>query len=175
MLDITALVDEYPGPDAKEKAVANDVMPGGTALNASVAFAHLGGDATLVTSLGTPGLFRDFLVEDLARHGVHFEDICADPSYRIPVSTVISTRKLGTRMIINGAGEECSDLVDRSDLFADCFDLIQLDQYERHFVEQHYSTIREFDGPVVLDGGSWKDCSVSFLHLTDIPIVSEFF
>ncbi len=175
VLDVTALVDEFPGPDAKVTAVSSDVMPGGTALNASVTFAYLGGDATLVTSLGASGLIRDFLVEDLVQYGVHVEDICTDPAYRVPVSTVVSTRKLGTRMIINDAAEDCSSLVDRSDFLADGFDLIQLDQYERHFVEQQYAAIREFDGPVILDGGSWKGWSTGFLRLTDIPIVSEVF
>jgi sugar/nucleoside kinase (ribokinase family) len=175
VLDLTALVEDFPGPDGKTKALANDLIPGGSSLNAAVVFSHLGGDATLATSLGAPGLFRTFLADDLARLGVNVEDICTDPSYRLPLSTVVSTRSQGTRMIVNGAGEECARLRGRADLFTDGFDLIQLDQYERHFVAQHHDAIRAFGGPVVLDGGGWKDWSPDFLRLADIPIVSEVF
>ena len=53
--------------------------------------------------------------------------------------------------------------------------MLQIDQYERHFIEQNYENIRSFDGTIVLDGGSWKDWSTDFLRLADIPIVSEVF
>ena len=45
VLDVTALVEDFPGPDGKVRALANDVIPGGSALNAAVTFAHLGGTA----------------------------------------------------------------------------------------------------------------------------------
>jgi len=175
VLDVTALVEDFPGPDGKATALANDVIPGGSALNAAVVFAYLGGDATLATSLGKKGLFRDFLTEDLARRAVDVQDICTDPDYAIPLSTVVSTRSLGARMIVNGVGGECARLKDRADLFADDYDLIQLDQYERHFVAQCHDMIRAFDGPVILDAGGWKDWSPDFLRLADLPIVSEVF
>ena len=175
VLDVTALLQDFPGPDGKTKALANDVIPGGSALNAAVAFSLLGGDAGLATSLGSDGLLREFVTNDLATHGVSVHDICADPSYSIPVSTVISTISLGTRLVVNGARDECVHVHERSDLIADGFDLIQLDQYERHFVAQHHDALRAFAGPIVLDGGSWKNWSPDFLRLVDIPIVSEVF
>lgn len=175
VLDMTALVEAFPGPDGKAKALYNDVIPGGSALNAAVVFSYLGGHASLATSLGMPELFREFLVGDLIRHGVEVENLCADPDYRIPLSTVVSTRSLGTRMIVNGAGDECSRVIGRLDLFTRDYDLIQLDQYERQFVYQHCDAIRAFAGPVILDGGKWTDWSRDFLSLADIPIVSEVF
>ena len=175
VLDVTALVEDFPGPDGKTKALANDMMPGGSALNAAVVFAHLGGSAILATSLGRPGLMRSFLMDDLVRYGVIVKDICNDPEYSIPVSTVVSTRSLGSRLIVNGAGQECSRFSDHTPLFADHYDLIQLDQYERHFVAKCHDELRAFTGPVVLDGGAWKSWSPDFLRLADIPIVSEAF
>ena len=175
VLDVTALVQDFPGPDGKAKALANEVFPGGSALNAAVVFSHLGGEAVLATSLGGNGILRDFLVSDLAAHNVSVQDVCADRSYTIPISTVVSTVNSGFRMIVNGAGEDCDQTCRRSDLVADGFDLILIDQYERHFVSQHHDALRAFKGPVVLDGGGWKDWSLSFLRLADIPIVSEVF
>ena len=66
VVDITALVEVFPDADSKVKALANDVFAGGSALNAAVVFAFLGGDVTLATSLGAPGVFRDLAAEDLA-------------------------------------------------------------------------------------------------------------
>ncbi len=175
VLDVTALVEDFPGPDGKTKALSNDLIPGGSSLNAAVTFAHLGGDATLASSMGAPGLVRDFVTDDLNAHGVNLCDISDDPNYTIPLSTVVSTRSLGARMIVNDAQDDCVRLKNGTDLFAGDFDLIQVDQYERPFVEQHYDDIRAFDCPVILDGGGWKDWSPDFLRLADIPVVSEAF
>lgn len=175
VLDVIALVEEFPGPDGKSKALSNDIIPGGSSLNAAVVFAHLGGDATLASSLGAPGLARDIVTGDLEKYHIDVHDICDDPDYQVPLSTVVSTRSLGTRMIVNDARDDCSLLKYSADLFQGGYDLIQLDQYERHFVEKHTEYIRTFDGEVILDGGSWKDWSPDFLRFADIPIVSEVF
>lgn len=175
VLDVVSLVEDFPGPDEKIKALSNDLMSGGSALNAAVVFAHLGGTATLASSLGAPSIVRDLVNADLESRRIHTRDICNDPNYQIPFSSVVSSRSLGTRMIVNGSGNECSLFNDCADLFTHDFDLIQLDQYERPFVEKYYDDIKAFAGPVILDGGSWKDCSPDFLHLADIPIVSEVF
>lgn len=175
VLDVVALVEDFPGPDGKTTALSNCMIPGGSALNAAVAFACLGGDAALATSLGAPGLTREFVADDLSRHKVEAHDICDDPSYRIPISIVVSTRSLGERMIVNGANEECSRHGNCAELLSGEFDLIQIDQYERHFVARYRDEIRSFGGPVIMDGGGWKDWSPDFLRLADIPIVSEVF
>ena len=175
VIDVTSLVDDFPSPDAKVRALSNDIVPGGSALNAAVTFAHLGGEAHLASAFGSDGPFRALLCEDLRRHGVTPIDICADPDYRIPISTVVSTRSTGERMIVNAAGEECARPRELPDLFDGGYDLIQLDQYERPFVTRHAEAIRAFDGPVILDGGGWKDWSPEYLRLADIPIVSDGF
>ena len=175
VVDVLALVEDFPGADGKTKAISNDLLSGGSALNAAATFAHLGGKATLATSLGSPGLMREFVVNDMSNLGFDHCDFCDDPAYSMPISTVVSTRSMGTRMIVNGAQDECQQLKDSSDLFNNSFDLIQLDQYEHPFIDQHQAYIRAFKGPVILDGGSWKDCSPDFLKLADIPVVSEVF
>lgn len=175
VIDLFSLVDEFPASDSKVTALSSDVFPGGSALNAAVTFARLGGEAHLASSFGSNGPFLDLLCDDLRRHGVTPIDLCADPDYRIPVSTVVSTRSSGNRMIINSASAECTRLQEPPGLFDSGYDLIQLDQYERPFVMRHAEAIRAFDGPVILDGGGWKDWSPEYLRLADIPIVSEGF
>ena len=175
VIDLTSLVEEFPAPDSKVKALENDIMPGGSALNAAVTFAHLGGRADLASALGEDGLYSGILRADLRARGVTPIDICDDPDYRIPLSTVVSTRSSGDRMIINAAGPELAAVRWMPELMQGAYDLIQLDQYEFPFVERHADAIRSFDRPVILDGGGWKDCSPLFLRLADIPIVSQEF
>ena len=175
VIDLTSLVEDFPASDSKVKALANDIIPGGSALNAAVTFAHLGGEAHLASSFGREGPFHELLYEDLHRFGVTPINICADSEFRIPISTVVSTLSNGDRMIINDSGEECMRLRDLPDLLESGYDLIQLDQYERPFVQRHRDAIRDFEGPVILDGGGWKDWSREYLSLADIPIVSEYF
>ena len=175
VVDLTSLVEDFPAPDSKVKALANDTIPGGSALNAAVTFAHLGGQADLASAFGENGPFRALLLDDLRRHGVSHIDICNDPEYRIPVSTVVSTRSSGERMIVNAAGEECDCLHELPDLLVGDYDLIQIDQYERPLVMRHADAIRDFEGPVILDGGGWKEWSPDYLRLADIPVVSENF
>ena len=55
VIDVTSLVDAYPAPDAKVKALASDIIPGGAALNAAVTFARLGGEAHLASAFGDAG------------------------------------------------------------------------------------------------------------------------
>jgi sugar/nucleoside kinase (ribokinase family) len=78
-------------------------------------------------------------------------------------------------MIVNGSQDDCHLIDNNQKVFDKDFDLLQIDQYERHFIEQNYENIKSFDGTIVLDGGSWKDWSTDFLRLADIPIVSEVF
>ena len=173
-IDLTSLVETFPGPDEKVRALANDVITGGSALNAAVTFAHLGGRPHLATALGSHSLFPDLVKAELRGRGVTPIDICDDPDYSIPVSTVISTRSTSERLIINSSHPECSDVRRWPELNVG-FDLIQLDQYEWPFVAAHMDLLRTYSGPIVLDGGTWKDWSPEFLSLTTIPIVSERF
>lgn len=175
VIDLTCLVEEFPASDSKVKALENDIMPGGSALNAAVTFTHLGGRADLASALGEDGLYSGIMRADLRARGVTPIDICDDPDYLIPLSTVVSTRSSGDRMIINAAGPELAAVRWMPEMMQGGYDLIQLDQYEFPFVERHADAIGSSGRPVILDGGGWKDCSPFFLRLADIPIVSQEF
>lgn len=175
-IDLISLVEEFPHADSKVRALSNDIQAGGSALNAAITLAHLGGDAHLATSLGSDELYSNLVRSELDRHGVKPVDVCASPSFRIPVSTVISTRSTASRLIINSSADDCAETRQLPALIRSAdFDIIQIDQYERHFVSAHTDALAAFTGPIVLDGGSWKDWSIDFLRLADIPIVSAEF
>ena len=51
-IDIVYGVDEFPEANTKIEARSQEVFVGGPATNAAIAFAHFGGQATLVTAVG---------------------------------------------------------------------------------------------------------------------------
>ena len=55
-IDIVYGVDEFPAANSKIEAKSQEVLVGGPATNAAIAFAHLGGEATLVTAVGRNSL-----------------------------------------------------------------------------------------------------------------------
>ena len=51
-MDIVYDVEEFPHANSKVAALSQELYIGGPATNAAIAFAHLGGKATLVTAVG---------------------------------------------------------------------------------------------------------------------------
>ena len=51
-IDLIHSVDEFPPEDTKAVALSQEVLVGGPAANAAIAFSHLGGKATLVSAVG---------------------------------------------------------------------------------------------------------------------------
>jgi len=175
VVDVLSHVRRFPEPDEKVKALNNDIFSGGSSLNAAVTFAHLGGEAFLYTSLSESGIDYDLIANELRSRNIKYNNINLSPNYKIPHSTVISSQESSERIIINGFQEESDKTILYDYLPLDDFDLIQLDQYEVGFVMNHKQFFESFKGSIVLDGGSWKNCSLDFLKIVDIPIVSEVF
>lgn len=175
-VDIVSVVDRYPEADEKITAREIYVGGGGPALNSSITFSFLGGTSTLLSSIGSRSNFSlEVLVRDLKENRVRFHDICGDEPYQAPISTVISSSDIATRMVVNSPTAECSSYrrFDWSSV-ADA-DIVLLDQHESEFVRKHSDDIRHVRAPIVLDGGGWKDWSLDFLRLSTIPIVSQRF
>lgn len=98
-LDLVQRVDALPGPDDKATATWQELAAGGPALNAAVVFAALGGDATLVTRVGTGPLGR-LVADDLRRQNVRLIDL-ADAGYTPAVSAIAVDAGTGARQIIS--------------------------------------------------------------------------
>jgi sugar/nucleoside kinase (ribokinase family) len=96
-IDVVHRLDEFPGPDAKATATGQEVVAGGPAAVAAIAFAGLGGSATLVTALGTHPLAA-LARADLTASGVRIVDLCRDP-VELPVSAVRVDARTGQRSV----------------------------------------------------------------------------
>jgi len=96
-LDIVSHVDRAPGPDEKVTATWQLVAAGGPALNAAVTFAALGGQALLLTRVGS-GPTADVVRADLRACGVELLDVARD-GMSPPVSSV-TVEADGTRRVV---------------------------------------------------------------------------
>src|SRR5208282_3074239 len=76
-IDIVYHVDEFPAPNAKVAAHSQSIFVGGPATNAAIAFAHFGGQATLVSAVGRHPLVQA-IRQELERYSVQLIDLNPD-------------------------------------------------------------------------------------------------
>lgn len=174
-MDVIGLVDRFPQADEKISARELLLVAGGPALNAAITFAHLGGDATLVSSFGI-GTFATAALAECRAHGVTVIDLAAEHDHPFPVSLVVSASESASRCIINSPATQpderlpvCLDPPQQQP------DIVLLDQFETEAAEALVPRLHESGVPIVLDGGGWKPVSPRFLDLATIPIVSSRF
>lgn len=178
-VDLVSLVERFPPADGKITALSSGVFAGGPALNAAVTATALSHDATLISSVGTTGLWPDVIRADLIKAGVSLFDLASGQAYAPPVSQIISTRSTGARSVINQPTPQ-QDKTAASDLPDFATELsragaILFDQFEPSFVSTHAQMLKESAATKVLDAGSFKPQTEMFLTLCDIPIVSARF
>ncbi|MFF7389252.1 PfkB family carbohydrate kinase [Streptomyces scabiei] len=174
-LDVVQLVDRVPGANEKLTAREQLVAAGGPAANAAVAFAHLGGSATLLTAIGRHPLGAA-VTADLARLGVTVVDLAADSVEPPAVSSVLVTVSSGDRAVAstNATGHRLAPPDDLAALVAAC-DIVEFDG---HHMELAVATAREARAAgrrTVLDGGSWKVGTERLLPSIDVAVCSEDF
>ena len=100
-LDVVHVVDALPATNQKLDAGASWLAAGGPAANAAIAFAALGGNATLWTALGTGPAAR-LVAADLATAGVRVLD-AAPPGFELAPSSVLVQAEGGDRAVVSGA------------------------------------------------------------------------
>lgn len=174
-VDLQYQVECYPAANTKNPARAFAMQTGGPAANAAVAFAHLGGEARLLTRIGRHPL-GDFLRADLAAAGVEVVDLAAGEDYVPPFSSVVSERATGSRTIFNSPLPyrwEASGIAPLWQGFPADVALLDGFLYPAALdVARHF---RAKGMPVVFDGGSWKEATPALLETVSIAICSENF
>ncbi len=173
--DIVYYVPHHPYNNQKMKAERQLAFAGGPASNAAVAFTAFGGQATLVTGLGSHPLAH-VARQDLVDHQVHLID-CTDQPKRPPILSAI--------MVDLANGERCivysntdvrklrQDGISESTL--EYIDILMLDGYYLPQAIQLAQWARQLHIPVVLDGGSWKEDLELLLPLVDYAVCSNNF
>lgn len=173
-VDLAYCLDEFPAANSKVVALSQDLFAGGPATNASIAFAHLGGEASLVTVVGRHVLCGAIAVE-LERYSIRLIDL--NPEFgEAPVISSIAVNKAGERSVISANATRVSALpakVDEALLVETSIVLV-----DGHYMQacRAWSEAAHARGIlVVLDGGSWKDRSDELLRSIDIAICSADF
>ena len=149
-------------------------MPGGPATNAAVAFGALGGEATLLTVLGSHPL-AEVIRSDLRRQQIALQDMA--PQYAAPpafASVIVSAG--GDRMAVSTGAfhlaqpESCGDALQTAPP-----DVLLIDGYLSDLALDAVRKARQAGVPVVIDCGSWRPYMEDLLPHCDIAISSEDF
>lgn len=174
-VDLQFLVDEYPPSNTKIKAEKNGIYAGGPATNAAITFSHLGGQADLLTLIGKHA-FTDFIYEDLKKQRVGIIDLISEKQTTPTFASVITAKGNGDRTVFSyHPDEHDSKLYDRilENLEMKSYDIIMVDGFYNPVALKLAERAKNYNIPVVLDGGSWKDNMEVILKVIDMVVCSE--
>ena len=175
-IDHTYLLDTYPQENTKVFAKEYLRQYGGPALNAAITFNLLGTGAGLISYFGNSSSMIRAKEELKAKYGIDIVDLVEDKGYQLPENSIFVCRNSGTRTIVNPPRQyydedisyENLDLAEASVILLDGF--VFSDELKNKLLEA-----RKNGTVIVLDGGSWKDETMSILDTVDIAICSSRF
>lgn len=173
-IDIVYGVDEFPAANAKIAARSQNVFVGGPATNAAAAFAHLGGQAALVTAVGRNALASG-IREELQKFSIQLADL--HPDFEgIPVLSSVTVDRNGNRSVVSANSMRVPTPpaeVDRS--LCGQARIVLVDGHYMQACQAWATAARAQGTPVVLDGGSWKEGTEELLKSVHIAICSADF
>jgi sugar/nucleoside kinase (ribokinase family) len=173
-LDVIQRVERPPGPDEKVIAKRADIAAGGPATGAALAFAALGGRATLLSSLGS-GLLAGLVRDDLERHRVKVVDQ-ARGTTDVAVSAVAIIDATGERSVVSRNAEDVEvSAPDDLEHRVDEADVVLVDGHHPQLALMAANHARACGVTVVLDAGSWKPVLTELLPLTTMAVCSSAF
>lgn len=180
-LDVLYRLDRLPEEDTKVYADAMQAAPGGPAMNAALTHARLGGEALLVSAVGS-GPWAAMVRAELDAHDVRLLDLAAGTGYETPLCTVLANSTAGTRTIVNPpvahtalATLPASWEQAVPDAWGAMPKVILTDGF--HLAESLplLRTCKEAGAAICLDGGSWKPGTEELAGLLHVAICSERF
>ena len=181
-IDIQFLVNEYPESNTKTIVSRNGVYLGGPATNAAITFSKLGGESTLLTSIGNHFLSK-YSVDKLGEFNIKLLDISENKNIQPIISSVITSDKTGDRTIVtfdpenitNGFNSAKNLLSSIHRKILSSNNIILLDGFFIDIATDIAKAAKEYSIQVVLDGGSWKNGMEDLIEFADIAICSENF
>ncbi|MDX3094346.1 PfkB family carbohydrate kinase [Streptomyces sp. ME02-6991-2B] len=175
-LDVVTLVDHVPAPNEKLTARAQTVAAGGPATGAAATFAHLGGEAVLLTAFGGHPL-AGTIDADLAALGVDVINLTADSPEPPAVSAILVTAGTGDRAVAStnaAPGAAVSPPGDLSVLVGDA-DVVLVDAHHPALAVPAARLARAAGVPTLLDAGSWRPATPALLPYVDVAVCSADF
>jgi sugar/nucleoside kinase (ribokinase family) len=173
-IDVVYEVDEFPSVNAKVAANSQSVYVGGPATNASIAFARLGGHASLVTAVGRHPLSH-LVGEELQKHSIQLVDL--NPGFdEVPVISSISIDRDGNRNVVSANASRVATPAAQVD--AGLLKQVGTVLVDGHYMQACQAWAKAAHAakiPVVLDGGSWKEGTAELLKYVHTAICSADF
>lgn len=174
-IDIQYFVEEFPKPNIKINSGLPNLLIGGPAANAAVAFAKLNGSATLASAVGENS-FSGFVQNDFNGTNVSFIDLMTTKEFSPVLATVVTSRTNGERNIFTHHPQKISPRITAEQLLQTVSpDIIMLDGFYPEFGLECAQIAKKRKIPVVLDCGSWKPQYDELLNFADFVICSENF
>ena len=166
-LDVIHRVSALPNPDEKVQARSALVEFGGPAANAAFTAVALGCEARLISAVGD-GPIGSVVAAQLADAGIELVDV-AEADWELPVSAVAVVGAQRSVISMNAARAPAAKWP--AGAVQDCAALL----VDGHHMDLCIAAAREANGPVLLDGGSWKPGMENLLPFVDYAIVSADF
>ena len=175
-IDIQYFVDSFPESNRKIKTNPPDILVGGPATNAAVAFAHLNKGAFLASAIGNNS-FTSFIQKDFDLTGVRHINLDTNPETKTVLATVVTSVANGKRNIFTHHPQPIKHIdIQINKLFTDVKpEIVMLDGFHPEIANDAAKTATKLNIPVVLDCGSWKPQYELLLKYSDIVICSEDF
>jgi len=173
-IDVIYGVRSFPEPNSKVKAQSQDIFVGGPATNAAITFAHLGGEATLVTALGRHPL-ATLVRDELRKYRVGLTDL--HPGFDgVPVISSVAVNSAGERNVISSNAVRMGEIpVSVDDAICEEAAVLLIDGHYMQACQFWARTAHARGKHVVFDGGSWKPGTEELLGMVDTAICSADF
>nr|VFK19076.1 MAG: Sugar or nucleoside kinase, ribokinase family [Candidatus Kentron sp. LPFa]VFK35350.1 MAG: Sugar or nucleoside kinase, ribokinase family [Candidatus Kentron sp. LPFa] len=174
-VDLVFDLPVYPLEDTKNMANHHLVCAGGPASNAAVTFAYLGGETTLVSSLGASSL-ATLARRDITSSGISHVDLSPNRTSDPAVSAIIVSGDSGARTIVTSPSintEGDSNEIDSN--IIDNADVLLFDGYELSAAVPAAKKARHAGKTTVLDGDIFRKEIESLLPFIDIVIYGHSF
>jgi len=172
VLDFLYPVEKYPKENSKNFTQNVMMLTGGPAANAAVTFSALGGEATLITSIGCNPLAH-IITKELDDYNINLIDLTPDLNSIPPTSSIISSADTSSRTIITTSINNNINVIPYLSGIIFNSELIMIDGFYPEVALKHKHELK--NKRVVLDGGSWKDVSFELIKLTTDAICSADF
>lgn len=174
-IDIQYFVNTFPESNKKVKTEAPDILVGGPATNAAVAFSHLNKGAFLASPVGI-NPFSSFIKSDFSVTKIQHTDIVVNQKVNPIIASVVTSTSNGDRNIFTHNPNKIQSEISVNNLFTNVKpDILLIDSFYPEFSLSCAELAKRNNITVVVDGGSWKPQYNELIKFTDIIICSEDF
>ncbi len=173
-VDLQFIVNEYPKPNTKTKALQNEICIGGPATNAAISCAFLGTEADLLTPVGVH-IFSDVITKEIRNYNIRLIDPLRRKSSKPTFSSIITSKTNGDRTIFSYHPDIEYLKMIQFKFNLKCYQLALFDGFYADMSISIAMRLKKNEVITIFDGGSWKEGTDELLKYIDIVICSNDF